>query len=242
MSRPIGMRTGPRSTLNDLPCRVWALRSNIASQIHIAGRICTSVSRQLDTSSLRPVNSITNALIANASGANTRRERLSRRIASSTLASSFSSIARTSARTRAENEAGWRSSGALAGGFGAAGSAAPLPVTELSTGIAAYLRLEITASRDHQRERDKRTERTQPVEPDSVANVLGIAHEADRDRHGQEQGGAPDDRPLVMTVVATRIGSLDRVEDTCRPRRRNRAAFCGRADARASHTPRPSRS
>ena len=55
MARPIGIRTGPRSTLNDLPCRVWALRSSIASQIHIAGRICTSVSRQLDTSSLKPV-------------------------------------------------------------------------------------------------------------------------------------------------------------------------------------------
>ena len=104
MARPIGIRTGPRSTLNDLPCRVCALRSNIASQIHIAGRICTSVSRQLDTSSLSPSYSITNALIANASGANTRRERLSRRIASSTLASSFSSIARTSERTRAEKD------------------------------------------------------------------------------------------------------------------------------------------
>ena len=121
MARPIGIRTGPRSTLNDLPCRVCALRSNIASQIHIAGRICTSVSRQLDTSSLSPSNSITNALIANASGANTRRERLSRRIASSTFASSFSSIARTSERTRAEKEAGRRSSeGAGGGSFKAA--------------------------------------------------------------------------------------------------------------------------
>ena len=116
MARPIGIRTGPRSTLNDLPCRVCALRSNIASQIHIAGRISTSVSRQLDTSSLRPWYSITNAPIANASGANTRRELLSRRIASSTLASSFSSIARTSDRTRADK----RGRTAILGGIGEA--------------------------------------------------------------------------------------------------------------------------
>ena len=62
----------------------------MASQIHIAGRTVTSVSRQLDTSSLSPSNSSTNALTASASGAKMRRDRLRRRIASSIFASSLS--------------------------------------------------------------------------------------------------------------------------------------------------------
>ena len=53
IARPIGMSTGPRSTWKDLPCSTWALRSYVASQIHIAGRIWTSVSRQLVKSSLQ---------------------------------------------------------------------------------------------------------------------------------------------------------------------------------------------
>ena len=69
MASPIGMRIGPRNTWNDLPCRAWAFRSNIASQIHIAGRIWTSSMRQLVTISRRPSNSSTKALTANASGA-----------------------------------------------------------------------------------------------------------------------------------------------------------------------------
>ena len=50
-------------------------------------------SRQVPTSSLSPWSSITNARTASASGASTRREGLSRRIASSILASSLSSMA-----------------------------------------------------------------------------------------------------------------------------------------------------
>ena len=100
---------GPRTTVKDLSCSVCALRSIIASQIHIAGRICTSVSRQLVTSSLSPLNSITNAPTANASGANTRRVLLRRRIASSILASSLSWMARTSVPIRAESAANRRS-------------------------------------------------------------------------------------------------------------------------------------
>lgn len=104
MARPIGMRIGPRSTWNDLPCRTWALRSNIASQIHIAGRIWTSIRRQLVTISRRPSNSSTKALTANASGAKYRRRRLSRRMAASIFASSFDWIAVTSDPIRAPSE------------------------------------------------------------------------------------------------------------------------------------------
>ena len=38
--------------------------------------------------------------------------------------------------------------------------------------------------------------------PVGVADVLGVADEADRDRDGQEQGDAARDRPFVVTVVA----------------------------------------
>ena len=102
MTRTIGISTGPRSTLNSLPRRTCALRSAIATQIQIAGSSCTSVRRQFETSSLRPSNSRAKAPTANASGANTRRERLRRRTASSILASSLSSMARSSAPTRAD--------------------------------------------------------------------------------------------------------------------------------------------
>ena len=67
--------------------------SNIASQINIAGSTCTSVSRQLEMSSRTPSNSSTTALMASASGAKMRRERLSRSTAASICASSFSWIA-----------------------------------------------------------------------------------------------------------------------------------------------------
>jgi integrase len=59
----------------------------------------------LDTSNLSPSNSSTNAPIANASGANTRRDPLSRRTASSIRASSLSWIARTNHRTRVNSAA-----------------------------------------------------------------------------------------------------------------------------------------
>jgi hypothetical protein len=72
IARFIGTRTGPRSTWKDLPCSTCALRSAIASQIQIAGRSCTSVSRQFLTSSRRPLKSSAHAPIANASGANAR--------------------------------------------------------------------------------------------------------------------------------------------------------------------------
>ena len=49
--------------------------------------------------------------------------------------------------------------------------------------------------------------------PVGVANVLGVANEADRDGDGEEQGGGAGDRPFVMAAVAPRVGSLDRLED-----------------------------
>ena len=94
------MTIGPRSTWNDLPCRAWALRSSIASQIHIAGRIWTSVSRQLENTSFTPSKSISRAPTASARGASQRRERLMRRTAASTIASSPSRMAVTSSRRR----------------------------------------------------------------------------------------------------------------------------------------------
>ena len=82
------------------------LRSNIASQIHIAGRICTSVSRQfVRRAAWSPSNSITR-------GADRERQRgehaprpLRRRTVASTFASSLSWIARTSVRIRSESDA-----------------------------------------------------------------------------------------------------------------------------------------
>ena len=67
------MRTGPRSTLNELPCSTWALRSAIATQTQTAGGICTSRSRRFEMSSFRPSKSSAKAPTANTSGANTRR-------------------------------------------------------------------------------------------------------------------------------------------------------------------------
>ena len=75
----------------------------MASQIQIAGRSCTSIRRQLDTSSLSPSKRRAKAPIAKARGANTRRERLRRRMASSIFASSLSSIAWTSEPTRVDS-------------------------------------------------------------------------------------------------------------------------------------------
>ena len=76
--------------------------------------------------------------IANASGANTRRELLSRRIASSSLASSFSSIARTSERTRAEKEAERRSLEGSVEGPGATGPAVGLVGCERATSRSTF--------------------------------------------------------------------------------------------------------
>ncbi len=44
----------------------------MAAQIHMAGRICTRVSRQLVTSSLTPWNSMTKAPTTRAKGASNR--------------------------------------------------------------------------------------------------------------------------------------------------------------------------
>ena len=74
----IGTRTGPRSTWKDLPWSACSLRSSIASQIHVAGRICTRVRRQWENTSLSPWNSMLKAPAASASGASHRRERLRR--------------------------------------------------------------------------------------------------------------------------------------------------------------------
>ena len=125
ISGPIGIRTGPQSTVKDLPWSTCALRSNIASQIHIAGRICTSVSRQLVTSSLSPLNSMAKAPMAKASGAYTRRDSLRRRIASSILASSLSWMARTSDPMRAESAANRRPLPGLGGSAADAGESGP---------------------------------------------------------------------------------------------------------------------
>ncbi len=51
------------------------------------------------------------------------------------------------------------------------------------------------------------------LNPDRVANVLGIADEADRDGDGEEQGNGAGDRPFVVTAVASPVGDLDRLED-----------------------------
>ena len=63
------IRIGPRRTRNVLPCSTCALRSIIASQIHIAGRISISMRRQFENSSRSPVNSMANAPTRKASGA-----------------------------------------------------------------------------------------------------------------------------------------------------------------------------
>ncbi|HCU95637.1 MAG TPA: hypothetical protein DHU96_24155 [Actinobacteria bacterium] len=83
----------------------------MASQIHIAGSICTRVSRQLENSSFSPPNSITRAPTAKAKGANSGRERLSRITASRTAASSLTRMAWMSRRiwSRLEARAGWPS-------------------------------------------------------------------------------------------------------------------------------------
>src|SRR3954454_25074828 len=95
-----GMTIGPLSTWNDRPCRTWALRSSIASQIHIAGSTCTTVRRQFENTSFTPWKSISKAPTARARGASQRRERLIRRTAASTIASSPSRMAATSSRRR----------------------------------------------------------------------------------------------------------------------------------------------
>ena len=66
-----GITTGPVSTWSDFPCRTWAFKSIMAAQIHIAGSIWISDSRQFVTSSLTPANSMSSAPTARASGANT---------------------------------------------------------------------------------------------------------------------------------------------------------------------------
>ena len=72
----------------------------MAAQIHMAGSTWINVSRQLENSSFTPSNRMMTAPTASARGANSRRERLSRRTASSTVASSLSRTARASRRAR----------------------------------------------------------------------------------------------------------------------------------------------
>ena len=60
---------GPLMAWNSLPCRTCAFKSRVAAQIHMAGKIWTSISRQFVTSRRSPLNSMTNALTARASGA-----------------------------------------------------------------------------------------------------------------------------------------------------------------------------
>ena len=71
----------------------------MAAQIHIAGSTWIKVIRQFVNSSFTPSKSIANAPTARASGANSRREALSRRTASSTTSKSLSRMARTSRPT-----------------------------------------------------------------------------------------------------------------------------------------------
>ncbi len=88
-------RSGPVMIVNDLPWSACAFKSVIATQIHIAGSTCMTVSRQFETSSFSPSKSIANAPTTSANGANHRRVRLRLRRASSTVASSESRITRT---------------------------------------------------------------------------------------------------------------------------------------------------
>ena len=74
---------------NCFPCSTWSLMSSIATQIHMAGRTCTSVNRQLVKRSLSPWKSMRKAPTIMASGASQRRERLKERTASSTAFSSL---------------------------------------------------------------------------------------------------------------------------------------------------------
>src|SRR6516164_4767662 len=67
----------------------------MAAQIHIAGSTWIRVSRQLVNRSFTPAKSITKAPTISASGASQRRERLSRRMASSAAATSLSLTAWT---------------------------------------------------------------------------------------------------------------------------------------------------
>ena len=101
-----GITTGPCTTRKDFPRSTRAFRSSMASHIDIAGSTWTRVSRQLVTSSFTPSNSITNAPTPRASGANSRRDRLSWRIACSTAASSLSRTARINLPALARRAAG----------------------------------------------------------------------------------------------------------------------------------------
>ena len=67
---------------------------------------------------------------------------------------------------------------------------------------AAYFRLEMTAVAITSESATSTPSALSQLIPDGVANVLGVANEADRDGDGEEQGGGPGDRPLVMTAVA----------------------------------------
>ena len=72
MASRIGTSTGPRRMWNSFPWSTWTLRSSIAAQIHMAGRISTRVRRQLVTSSFTPWKSMAKAPTTKASGASHR--------------------------------------------------------------------------------------------------------------------------------------------------------------------------
>ena len=82
-------------TWNCLPWSTWILMSSMATQIHMAGMICTRVRRQLVTRSFSPWNSIKKAPTMRASGASQRRRWLSWSTACSTAASSLRRMAST---------------------------------------------------------------------------------------------------------------------------------------------------
>ena len=71
-ARRRGISSGPRTMSNCLPRNTWTLRSSIATQIHMAGRIWIRVSRQLVTRSLTPWKSTAKAPTTRASGASHR--------------------------------------------------------------------------------------------------------------------------------------------------------------------------
>ena len=72
MTSRTSLSSGPRRMWNSLPWSAWAFRSSMAAQIHMAGRICTRVSRQLVKRSFTPWKSMAKAPTSRASGASQR--------------------------------------------------------------------------------------------------------------------------------------------------------------------------
>ena len=98
--------------------------SSMAAQIHIAGTICTSVRRQLVTSSLSPRNRRRKAPMMRARGASQRRDSLSARMPRSTASSSLDRISSTRL-TRVAMRRWVRAAASALPSSGAAGSGSP---------------------------------------------------------------------------------------------------------------------